>query len=89
MSMNEDEFGRRLRRARAAAGLSRAQVATALAVRRSDVARLEHGRRLVSTVELTRLARLYRKPSARCRWNRPNPSRSSGSVPTTDSTTGT
>jgi transcriptional regulator with XRE-family HTH domain len=64
--MNEDEFGRRLRRARAAAGLSRAQVATALAVRRSDVARLEHGRRLVSTVELTRLARLYRRPSARC-----------------------
>jgi transcriptional regulator with XRE-family HTH domain len=64
--MDEDEFGRRLRRARAAAGLSRAQVATALAVRRSDVARLEHGRRLLSTVELTRLARLYRKPSARC-----------------------
>jgi transcriptional regulator with XRE-family HTH domain len=64
--MADDEFGRRLRRARAAAGLSRAQVATALEVRRSDVARLEHGRRLVSTVELTRLARLYRKPSARC-----------------------
>jgi transcriptional regulator with XRE-family HTH domain len=64
--MTEDEFGRRLRRARAVAGLSRAQVATALAVRRSDVARLEHGRRLVTTVELTRLARLYRKPSARC-----------------------
>jgi len=64
--MNEDELGRRLRRARAAAGLSRAQVAAALAVRRSEVARLEHGRRLVSTVELTRLARLYCKPSARC-----------------------
>jgi transcriptional regulator with XRE-family HTH domain/predicted HTH domain antitoxin len=64
--MTEDEFGRGLRRARAVAGLSRAQVATALAVRRSDVARLEHGRRLVTTVELTRLARLYRKPSARC-----------------------
>lgn len=63
--MTEDEFGRRLRRARAVAGLSRGQVATALAVRRSDVARMEHGRRLVSTVELTRLARLYRKPSAR------------------------
>jgi transcriptional regulator with XRE-family HTH domain len=63
--MTEDEFGRRLRRARAVAGLSRGQVATALAVRRSDVARIEHGRRLVSTVELTRLARLYRKPSAR------------------------
>jgi transcriptional regulator with XRE-family HTH domain len=63
--MTEDEFGRRLRRARAVAGLSRGQVATALAVRRSDVARIEHGRRLVSTIELTRLARLYRKPSAR------------------------
>ena len=63
--MTEDEFGRRLRRARSVAGLSRGQVATALAVRRSDVARIEHGRRLVSTVELTRLARLYRKPSAR------------------------
>src|SRR6266545_3933586 len=64
--MNEDDFGQRLRRARVVAGLSRADVATALAVRRADVARIEHGRRRVSTLELGKLARLYRKPSAHC-----------------------
>ncbi len=64
--MSEEEFGQRLRRARTVAGLSRAQVATALAVRRADVARIEHGRRRLSTFELHELARLYRKPSARC-----------------------
>jgi Zn-dependent peptidase ImmA (M78 family)/transcriptional regulator with XRE-family HTH domain len=64
--MSEEAFGQRLRRARVAAGLSRASVATALAVRRADVARIEHGRRSVSTVELRKLARLYRKPSAHC-----------------------
>jgi Zn-dependent peptidase ImmA (M78 family)/DNA-binding XRE family transcriptional regulator len=64
--MSEEDFGRRLRRARVVAGLSRAEVATALAVRRADVARIEHGRRRVSTRELGKLARLYRKPSAHC-----------------------
>src|SRR6266567_1451765 len=64
--MSEEEFGQRLRRARMVAGLSRAQVATVLAVRRADVARIEHGRRRVSTLELGKLARLYHKPSARC-----------------------
>lgn len=64
--MNEDDFGQRLRRARMVAGLSRAEVATALAVRRADVARIEHGRRRVSTLELGKLAQLYRKPSAHC-----------------------
>lgn len=64
--MSEEDFGQRLRRARVAAGLSRAEVATALAVRRADVARIEHGRRRVSTRELGKLARLYRKPSAHC-----------------------
>ncbi|HZD38725.1 MAG TPA: helix-turn-helix transcriptional regulator [Actinomycetes bacterium] len=64
--MSEDPFGQRLERARRVAGLSRAQVATALAVRRVDVARIEHGRRRVSALELGKLARLYRKPSARC-----------------------
>jgi Zn-dependent peptidase ImmA (M78 family) len=49
-----------------AAGLSRAQVAATLAVRRADVTRIEHGRRTVSGVELEKLARLYHKPSARC-----------------------
>jgi Zn-dependent peptidase ImmA (M78 family) len=64
--MSEDDFGLRLRRARVVAGLSRSQVATALAVRRADVARIEHGRHRVSTRELDQLARLYRKPSAHC-----------------------
>jgi Zn-dependent peptidase ImmA (M78 family)/transcriptional regulator with XRE-family HTH domain len=64
--MNDEAFGQRVQRARRVAGLSRAQVATALAVRRADVARIEHGRRRVSALELGTLARLYRKPSAHC-----------------------
>jgi Zn-dependent peptidase ImmA (M78 family)/DNA-binding XRE family transcriptional regulator len=64
--VSEEEFGQRLQRARVVVGLSRAEVATALDVRRADVARIEHGRRRVSTVELGKLARLYHKPSARC-----------------------
>lgn len=64
--MSEDAFGQRLRRARMVSGLSRARVATALAVRRAEVARIEHGRRSVSAAELRELARLYHKPSAHC-----------------------
>jgi len=64
--MTVDTFGERLQRARAVAGLSRAKAAKALEMSRADLSRIECGRRRVSTLELSRIARLYGKPSARC-----------------------
>ena len=64
--MAVDDVGERLQRARVVVGLSRGQVARALDISRLDVARIEGGRRRVSATELSRMARLYRKPSPRC-----------------------
>jgi Zn-dependent peptidase ImmA (M78 family)/transcriptional regulator with XRE-family HTH domain len=57
-------IGRRLQRARLAAGLSQAQVADSLEIPRSAVSLMEAGRRSVSSVELGRLVRLYGKPAS-------------------------
>lgn len=57
------DIGRRLQRARAAAGLSQAEVAETLGVPRPAVSLMESGQRTVSSVELARLARLYRRPA--------------------------
>jgi Zn-dependent peptidase ImmA (M78 family)/DNA-binding XRE family transcriptional regulator len=62
--MDMEELGRRLRRARLAAGLSQAQVAEALGTPRPAVSRIESGRRSVRSVELAKLSRLYGKPAA-------------------------
>lgn len=61
---DEATIGRRLRRARLAAGLSQAQVAEALEIPRSAVSLIEAGRRSVSSIELAKLARLYGKPAS-------------------------
>ncbi len=61
---DEATIGRRLQRARIAAGLSQAEVAVALGVPRSAVSLIEAGRRSVSSVELAKLARLYGKPAS-------------------------
>ncbi len=61
---DEATIGRRLQRARVAAGLSQAQVATALEIPRPAVSLIEAGRRSVSSVELARLVRLYGKPAS-------------------------
>jgi transcriptional regulator with XRE-family HTH domain len=60
--MNPAELSRRLRRARELAGLSQQQVASAMGVPRTTVTQMEGGGRAVSTLELTRLARLYARP---------------------------
>ncbi len=57
-----DEFRRRLRRARLAAGLTQVQVAKALGLAQSFVSKSESGERRVDVLELARLAKLYRKP---------------------------
>lgn len=61
---DEAAIGRRLQRARLAAGLSQAQVADALEIPRSAVSLIEAGRRSVSSVELAKLTRVYGKPAS-------------------------
>jgi Zn-dependent peptidase ImmA (M78 family)/transcriptional regulator with XRE-family HTH domain len=58
--MNQAELGRRLREARELCGRSQQEAAEAIDVPRTAITQIEAGNRAVSTLELTRLARLYR-----------------------------
>lgn len=60
--MDQTELGNRLRIAREARGLSQQAVADAMDVPRTAITHMEKANRSVSTLELTRLARLYRRP---------------------------
>lgn len=60
--MEAKELGRRLRAAREARGLSQRAVADALDLPRTAVTQWEAGNRSVSTLELTKLSRLYLHP---------------------------
>ncbi len=62
MSLNLQSLGKRLRQARENCGLSQDAVAQELGLQRTAVTRMESGERPVSTLELDRLARLYRRP---------------------------
>jgi len=53
---------RRLKEARAAAGLTQVQVAKALGRHQSYVTKCELGERRIDPIDLQRFARLYRKP---------------------------
>lgn len=72
MSMDEPEsdaseqiaLARRLREAREYIGLLQEDVATALDIPRASVSAIESGKRRVSSLELRRLGRLYRRPVA-------------------------
>ncbi|MDY0041938.1 MAG: XRE family transcriptional regulator [Desulforhabdus sp.] len=57
-----NEVARRLRFARESAGLSQQAVADAIEVTRTAITQMEAANRSVSTLELTRLAALYRRP---------------------------
>ena len=57
-------LARRLRFAREYIGLLQEDVATALDVPRASVSAIESGKRRVSSLELRRLGRLYRRPVA-------------------------
>ncbi|HEX8721836.1 MAG TPA: XRE family transcriptional regulator [Pyrinomonadaceae bacterium] len=61
-SINQMELARRLRLARTGVGFSQDAVATELKVPRPTISQIEAGRRGVSSLELMKLARLYRCP---------------------------
>src|SRR5579862_6704447 len=58
--MSPKELANRLREAREAQGISQMQVAEAIGLPRTSITQIEAGNRAVSTLELTRLAKLYR-----------------------------
>ena len=60
----EMALARRLREAREYIGLLQEDVATALDIPRASVSAFESGKRRVSSLELRRLGRLYRRPVA-------------------------
>ncbi|MCY4068499.1 MAG: helix-turn-helix domain-containing protein [Acidimicrobiaceae bacterium] len=59
---NQRQLAARLREAREYIGLLQEDVARALGIPRASVSALESGKRQVSSLELRRLARLYRRP---------------------------
>lgn len=62
MNINQEKLAARLKEARAASGLTQEAVAAALGVPRTAVAQFEAANRGVSTLELAKLADLYRRP---------------------------
>jgi transcriptional regulator with XRE-family HTH domain len=56
------QFLRQLRQARVEAGLTQVEVAKRLHRPQSFVSKIESGERRVDVVELTEIARLYRRP---------------------------
>lgn len=60
--IEQQKLGVRLREAREYVGLLQEDVAQALGIPRASVSTLESGKRRVSSLELRRLARLYRRP---------------------------
>lgn len=58
----QQELAARLREAREYVGLLQEDIAQALGIPRASVSALEAGKRRVSSLELRRLARLYRRP---------------------------
>lgn len=66
-SNDDDErrrMGERLREARKYLGLKQEEVATYLKIPRTGLTDIENGQRRVEAIELTRLAKLYRQPTA-------------------------
>ena len=63
--MNRIELGRKLRSAREICGISQQEAAAAIAAPRTAITQIEAGKRSVSTLELSKLARRYRVPVAR------------------------
>ncbi len=60
--MDPTKLGRRLRLAREARGLSQQAAANAISAPRTAITQMEAGNRSVSTLELTQLVELYRRP---------------------------
>lgn len=60
--IEQQQLGARLRESREYIGLLQEDVAMALGIPRASVSALEAGKRRVTSLELRRLARLYRRP---------------------------
>src|SRR5262245_31474721 len=60
--MNQAELGLRLRQARENCGLSQQVAADTIGAPRTTITHIEAGNRTVSSLELTKLARLYDRP---------------------------
>ena len=60
--MEQEQLGERLREARKYIGLLQEDVAEVLGIPRASISAVETGKRRVSSLELRRLARLYRRP---------------------------
>ena len=60
--IEQQQLGSRLRESREYIGLLQEDVAKALGIPRASVSALEAGKRRVTSLELRRLARLYRRP---------------------------
>ena len=60
--IEQQQLGARLRESREYIGLLQEDVAKALGIPRASVSALEAGKRRVTSLELRRLARLYRRP---------------------------
>lgn len=62
--MNQVELGRKLRSAREICGISQEQAAAAIDAPRTAITQIEAGKRSVSTLDLSKLARRYQFPVA-------------------------
>ncbi len=71
--LTQRELGQRLKRAREATGLTQQQVAEHVALTRVAISQIESGHRMVSSLELTRLARLYGRDIASFLEEKPSP----------------
>lgn len=61
MTITQEELGERLKAAREACGLKQQDVADALDIQRTSLVSIESGKRSVSSIELDKLSRLYRR----------------------------
>ena len=60
--MEQQELGKRLKQARELSGISQQHAANTIGIPRTAITQMEAGNRSVSTLELTKLAELYRRP---------------------------
>ncbi len=62
VDMEQERLGNRLRESREYIGLSQEFVAEHLGIPRASISAIENGKRKVSSLELKRLARIYKQP---------------------------
>lgn len=61
MTITQEELGQRLKIAREACGLTQQEIADELNIQRTSLISIENGKRAVSSIELDKLSKLYRR----------------------------